>query len=215
MVAVFSDNTTAMAYLHRQGGNSFSRTQVIGSADSSLGREREKISICSQFVPGRNNVVADAFSRPSQVVGTEWTLHQEVFDSLRKRWPVVIDLFASSLNHCYGVYFAPVSDPMAAGTDAMLQSWDHLLGYAFPPFAMIPQVLRKLRESSVAAVTLGRRSSGSQTFWNCSWNLLSFCQRGGTFCGSLTFAGINIIYPCFVFMRGDYPEVCASLRTVC
>ena len=53
-------------------------------------------------------------------------LHQEVFDWLRKRLLVTIDLFASSLSHRCSVYFAPVSDPMAAGTDAVLQSWDSL-----------------------------------------------------------------------------------------
>ena len=152
VVAVFSDNTTSVAYLCHQGGT---LSATLNSTQWILHwAEREKISICPQFVPWRNNVVADALSRPNQVAGTEWTLHQEVFNSLHKRWPVVIDLFASSLNHCCGVYFAPVSDPIAAGTDAMLQSWDHLLGYAFPPFAMIHQVLRKLRESSGAVVTL-------------------------------------------------------------
>ena len=70
--------------------------------------EQEEISVLPQFVPGKDNVAADSLSRPNQVVGTEWTLHQEVFDSLRKRWPVMIDLFASSLNHRCGVYFAPV-----------------------------------------------------------------------------------------------------------
>ena len=99
-------------------------------------------------------MVADALPRPNQVVGTEWTLYQEVFDSLRKRWPVMVDLFASSLNHRCGVYIAPISDPMAAGTDAILQSWDYLQGYAFPPFAMLLQVLRKLRESKQAVITL-------------------------------------------------------------
>ena len=65
-------------------------------------------------------MVPDALSRPNQVLGSEWMLHQDVFNWLRQRWPVTIDLFASSL------------DPMAAGTDAMLQSWDSLQAYAFP-----------------------------------------------------------------------------------
>ena len=68
---------------------------------------------------------------------------------LRRKCPVTKDLFASPLNHRCGVYFAPVSDPMAAGTNVMLQSWDYLMAaaYAFPPFALIPQVLVKLRAS--------------------------------------------------------------------
>ena len=147
VVAVFSDNTTAVAYLRHQGGT---LSSTLNSVAQRILRwvEREEISICPQLVPGKNNVVADALSRPNQVVRTEWTLRQEVFDTLHKHWPVLMDLFASSVNHRYGVYFAPVSDTMAAGTDAMLQSWDHLLGYVFPPFTMIPQVLRKLSESS-------------------------------------------------------------------
>ena len=52
------------------------------------------------------------------------------------------------------VYFAPVWDPMAAGTDAMLQSWDSLQAYAFPRFAMIGQVLAKVRSSQGLELTL-------------------------------------------------------------
>ena len=73
--------------------------------------------------------------------------------SLRQRWPVTIDLCASSLSHRCSVYFAPVSDPMAAGTDAMLQSWDSLQAYAFPPFAMIGQVLAKVKASQGLELT--------------------------------------------------------------
>ena len=86
-----------------------------------------------QFVPGQNSVVADALSRPDQVIGSEWILHQVVFDWLRKHWPVTIYLFASSLSRRHSVYFAPVLDPIAAGTDAMFQSWDSLRHMLPPP----------------------------------------------------------------------------------
>ena len=109
--------------------------------------EQLNIILMPQFVPGRNNVVADALSRPNQVLGSEWMLHQDVFNWLRQRWPVTIDLFASSLSHRCSVYFAPVSD-------AMLQSWDSLQVYAFPPFAMISQVLAKVRSSQGLELTL-------------------------------------------------------------
>ena len=134
VVAVFSDNTTAVAYLRHQVGTLLS---ALNEAAQQILRwvKREKIYIRPQFVPGKNNVVADALSRPNQVVGTEWTIHQEVFNSLHKRWLVMVNLFASSLNHRCGVYFALISDPMAAGTDAILQTWDYLQGYA-----MLPQV---------------------------------------------------------------------------
>ena len=56
-------------------------------------------------------MVADSLSHPNQVIGSEWVLHQEVFHWLHERWPVTINLFASSLSHRCSVYFAPVSDP--------------------------------------------------------------------------------------------------------
>ena len=43
---------------------------------------------------------------------------------------------------------------MAAGVDAMLQSWDHMQAYAFPPFAMIRLVLNKVRVSQGLQLTL-------------------------------------------------------------
>ena len=59
-----------------------------------------------------------------------------------------------SLNHQLPVYFSPILNPMSAGTDAMLQAWDGLEVYAFPPFAVIPQILLKLRQSQGISMTL-------------------------------------------------------------
>ena len=98
-------------------------------------------------------MVADSLLSPSGD-RAKWLLHQVVFEMICKKWPVTIDLFASSLNHRCGVYFAPVSDSMTAGTDAMLQSWDFLMAYAFPPFVLISQVLVKLRAFQSAVLTL-------------------------------------------------------------
>ena len=51
-------------------------------------------------------------------------------------------------------YFSPASDPRAAGTDALLQPWDDLQAYAFPPIAIIRRVLLKLRSSRNCELTL-------------------------------------------------------------
>ena len=71
----------------------------------------------------------------------------KVFLELHYQWPVMIDLFATSANHRCSIYFSPFRGPQAMGTDALLQSWDHFRDYAFPPWALIPQVLHKLRSS--------------------------------------------------------------------
>ena len=70
------------------------------------------------------------------------------------QWPAVIDLFATSLTARLPVYFSPASDSRAAGTDALLQPWDHLQNYAFPPIAIIRRVLVKLRSSKNCELTL-------------------------------------------------------------
>ena len=52
-------------------------------------------------------------------------------DELVARWSATVDLFATALNYRLPVYFSPLSDPMAAGTDAFLQDWDGLQAYLF------------------------------------------------------------------------------------
>ena len=78
----------------------------------------------------------------------------DVFRSLTRQWLVMIDLFATSDNHSCFIYFSPYRHPLSAGTDALLQSWDGLLVYAFPPWSILPQVLAKLRVSHRTLLTL-------------------------------------------------------------
>ena len=152
-VALFCDNTTTVAYLRRSGGT-FSCTLNSTAREVLLWAESCRIRLLPQFIMGSSNVTADALSRPNQVIGSEWTLHQEVVDQLVHRWPAMIDLFATSLTARLPVYFSPASDPRAAGTDALLQPWDDLQAYAFPPIAIIRRVLLKLRSSRNCELTL-------------------------------------------------------------
>ena len=152
-VALFCDNTTTVAYLRRSGGT-FSSTLNATAREILLWVEDRHVRLLPQFIVGSSNVTADALSRPNQVIGSEWTLHQEVVDQLVHKWPAVIDLFATSLTARLPVYFSPASDPRAAGTDALLQPWDDLQAYAFPPIAIIRRVLVKLRSSRNCELTL-------------------------------------------------------------
>ena len=152
-VAVYCDNVTAVAYLRKEGGT---RSPSLNTIAQEILRWAESLDIrlAPQFIPGSNNVLADALSRPHQLPHSEWSLNMIVFQSLCRLWPVQIDLFATSANHRCSIYFSPYQDPQAAGTDAFLQSWDGLQAYAFPPFAIIPRVLAKLRESRGTELTL-------------------------------------------------------------
>ena len=75
--------------------------------------------------------MADALSRPNQLISTEWTLNQEVVNQLCRLWSANIDTFATPLNYRLPNFFCPFQDPMAIGVDAFLQSWDYKDLYAF------------------------------------------------------------------------------------
>ena len=153
VVALFADNTTAISYLKKSGGT---KLESLNETAQSILRlcEENQISLLPQFVAGALNSIADSLSRANQVLGSEWTLVQEVVRDLLRRWSANIDLFATRLNHRLPVYFSPVKDPMALGTDAMIQSWDNLQAYAFPPFGLIQSVIQKLRQSNNTELTL-------------------------------------------------------------
>ena len=152
-MAVFADNSTAVSYLRNQGGT---RSSFLNSIAQRILRWAEDLSvvISPQFIMGRHNVLADVLSRPNQILGSEWTLQQEVFRDLCRRWSVSIDLFATSQNHRCSIYFSPYHDHNAMGTDALLQNWNGWQAYAFPPWSLIPAVLRKLRSSSGVLLTI-------------------------------------------------------------
>ena len=143
-VALFTDNTTVLAYLRKEGGT---RSSTLNSVAQAILRfcEHHSIRLLPQFIPRKMNVLADALSRSPHILGSKWTLCQEVCRELFCLWPVTVDLFATSLNNRFPVYYSPVVDPQAAGVDVMLQPWDHLQAYAFPPFGLVRRLLAKVR----------------------------------------------------------------------
>ena len=143
-VSLFTDNTSALSYLCKEGGT---RSSTLNEVAQVIFHRYEEsvVRLLPQFVPGRLNVLADSLSRRGQVLGSERNLHQEVCLELFCFWPVTVDLFATSLNHRLQVYFSPMADPQAAAVDALVQSWDSL--QAFPPFSLLQRVLSKVRGS--------------------------------------------------------------------
>ena len=152
-IGVFLDNTTALSYVCKQGGTLLSplnrKAQLLLRWAESL-----PVSLVPQFVMGSRNVVADSLSRRNQVIGSEWTLHQDVVNDLLRRWPATADLFATSLNYRLPAYFSPINDPLAADSDAFLQLWDDMRAYAFPLFALVREVLNKVVSSQNILLTL-------------------------------------------------------------
>ena len=152
-VAVFADNSTAVSYLRNQGGT---RSSFLNSIAQRILRWAEDLSvvISPQFIMGNHNVLANTLSRPNQILGSEWTLKQEVFRDLCRRWPVSIGLFATSQNHSCSLYFSPYHIHNAMVTDALLRNWNGWRAYAFPPWSLILAGLKKLRSSSGVLLTI-------------------------------------------------------------
>ena len=63
-----------------------------------------------------------------------------------------IDLFATRLNHQFSRYCSFRPDPGAEFIDASSMSWAHIKFYAFPPFSLIPLVLKKIQEDRAMGV---------------------------------------------------------------
>ena len=135
-------------------GGTRSQVLFLKAREILLWVESMKITLLPQFIQGSLNTREDLLSRPNLVIGSEWTLHQEVVQDLLHQWPAIIDLFATSLTARLPVFFAPAWEPKAAGVDAFLQPWDNLQAYAFPPIAIIRRVLLKLRASHHCDLTL-------------------------------------------------------------
>ena len=128
-VAVFTNKSTAVSYLRNQGGT---RSSFLNSIAQRILRWAEDLSvvISPQSIMGKHNVLADALSCPNQILGSEWPLKQEVFRDWCRRWPVSIDLFATSQDRRCSIYFSPYHDHNAMGTDALLQNWNGWQAYA-------------------------------------------------------------------------------------
>ena len=64
----------------------------------------------------------------------------------------VIDLFASRINKQFVRYASFRPDPEAETIDAFTIQWGNLKFYMFPPFSVVPAVLRKIVEDQAMGV---------------------------------------------------------------
>ncbi len=107
---------------------------------------RRGITLSAEHLPGVENLAADRESRLIRTTA-EWKLKSEVFQELMdSAGPCRVDLFAIRLNAQLKRYISWHPEPFAMATDAFQVKWSGLMGYAFPPFALIGKCLRKLRQ---------------------------------------------------------------------
>ena len=83
---------------------------------------------------------------PTQMSGTEWSLHLSVFQAITQEWGIpTLDLFATRWNHKLPLFVSPVPDPLAMAVDALSMSWKAMWAYAYPPPAPLPLILQKVQ----------------------------------------------------------------------
>ena len=123
VVLIATDNTTVVAYINKEGG------MRSGSLCALLWRllswcNLQQVVLKARHIPGRLNVIADKLSRQGQIIQTEWSLHQEVFNLLVQTWHLPrVDMFATKYNCKLAQYVSPVPDPNAWAVDALTVNW--------------------------------------------------------------------------------------------
>ena len=104
-------------------------------------------------IPGRDNLVADFESRRNEKA-SEWMLDSQCLAKALKdlQYTPNIDLFASRLNRQFANYVSYRSDHQALSIDAFSLTWADKMFYAFPPFSVIENVLKKIKEDRARGV---------------------------------------------------------------
>ena len=171
-VLIATDNTTVVSYINAQGGT-HSHILCCKAQELHLWAQQHNISIIARHIPGKLNVVADQLSRSDQVMPTEWSLNHRVFKALCHLWGTPqVDLFATRFNAKLATYMSPMPDPLALKTDALSQTWTAMWAYAYPPPALLPQVLAKVEQDSPKQILLVAPNWPSQRWFPLLISLL-------------------------------------------
>ncbi|XP_077270144.1 uncharacterized protein LOC143901594 [Temnothorax americanus] len=147
------DNTTAISYINRMGGVQNLRLNRITQEIWGWCEARDIILFAS-YISSKDNFIADAESRKIEPE-TEYELANEAFEKISTTLgKPQIDLFASRVNTKCKKYFSWFKDPNSLSVDAFTKSWTDFYLYAFPPFAIILRVLRKIRDDKAVGIVV-------------------------------------------------------------
>ena len=131
---------------------------------------RFNITVVVEHIASKDNTRADFLSR--LVPHHEWHLTDQVWQWIMKTYPELnAERFASADCHRLQV-FNSLALVNGSGGDAFAVRWSNSCNWLNPPFALIPQVIKKLRQEAASAVLL-------VPFWpSASWwpDLLQIAQ---------------------------------------
>ncbi|XP_077124878.1 uncharacterized protein LOC143781863 [Ranitomeya variabilis] len=152
-VRVFSDNSTTVAYVNRQGGTRSGSLMTIAGEIFQFA-ETHLTSLTALHIRGVENTKADYLSRNRLRQG-EWSLNRTVFRLITRAWGVPqIDLFATRGNRQVERFASLNSMDHPDMLDSLHHPWDFRLAYAFPPMSLIPLVIRKIRRERARVILI-------------------------------------------------------------
>ena len=147
------DNTTSICYVNNFGGTRSFRCNEIAQEFWDFCRQHN-LWVTAAHIPGRFNILADEKSRLFDDK-TEWRLNPLVFGQITQRFGTpTIDLFASRLNYQLKPFVAWGPDPEASFTDAFTLNWATWVFYAFPPFSILLQVIKKIEYDGAKGILI-------------------------------------------------------------
>lgn len=148
-----SDNTTAVSCINNKG----SSKSVLDNLSKEIWQwaiDRNIWLSCAN-IAGTDNVKADELSRKFHV-DMEWKLDSGQLKEALALLSVSpdIDMFASQIKYQFSRYVSFKPDPNAYAIDAFSLHWlSHSL-YCFPPFSLLPKVLRKIATDKADGVVV-------------------------------------------------------------
>ena len=147
-VAIMCDNVSAIAYLrNRGGGGGGTRSQQMCdmAIDTCEWAKKWSMTLIPRHLLGHLNVLADHLSRRDQILKTEWSLNPAVARRVFRVWGSPhVDLFALKCNTKLATYMSPIPESEAWKVGSLVQTWEGMYAYAYPPTALIRQTLNKL-----------------------------------------------------------------------
>lgn len=146
-IQVISDSVVVIPYINKLGGTRcpsliFLTSIVLAWAEINL-RSISAVDLKGWTIvwqtelPSGSRVRMVAESRCLSVITEKWGVPQ-------------VDSFTNKLNAKVPMYFSLERDNRAKGVDALAQTWEFRLCYAFPPFKLISLVLRNLVQDTTS-----------------------------------------------------------------
>ena len=117
------------------------------------------------YLLGHLKVLADHLSRRGQILKTDWSLNQTVADRIFRAWGrPFVDLFPLGKNTKLAIYVSPIREETSWKVDNLVQNWNGLYAYAYPPTSLLRACLIKVRTDNVEIVLIAPGWTNQEEF---------------------------------------------------